>query len=78
MCIDKFDRIISTTIIIDSWKSSFIIFLHSAEKRCLSLTAGEKFTLFFPFFFQNPPKYCGATRTFRNFLTLDCLSVSPK
>lgn len=52
MYIDKFDRIISTTIIIDSWKSSFIIFLHSAEKRCLSLTAGEKFALFFLFFFS--------------------------
>lgn len=39
----------------------------------------EKFGLFFffPFFFQNPPKYYGATRTFRNFLALDCLSVCP-
>lgn len=51
MYIDKFDRIISTTIIIDSWKSSFIIFLYSAQKRCLSLTAGEKFAFFFFLFF---------------------------
>lgn len=70
--INKFDRIISIysrLFIHDKTR------LSQSQKRVYCWKIWSFF--FFPFFFQNPPKYCGATRTFRNFLALDCLSVCP-